>query len=140
MTGDDGLVDELWPNALAALDWIDRYGDLDGDGFVEYRRRSSRGLASQGWKDSVDSISHAGGELATGSIALCEVQGYAYAARRAGAELAAALGRSDRAAELAAQADALRARFERAFWSERIASDATLPPSSSHFFDNGGRL
>src|SRR5262249_11577160 len=117
-------IEAIWPPLDRALGWIDAHGDLDGDGFVEYRRRSSRGLSSQGWKDSVDSISHAGGELATGPIALCEVQGYAYAARRAGAELATALGRPDRAAELDDQADQLRRRFERAFWSERIGSYA----------------
>jgi glycogen debranching enzyme len=123
-TADRALVEAIWPSVDRALRWIDAYGDHDGDGFVEYRRRSSRGLSSQGWKDSVDSISHAGGELATGPIALCEVQGYAYAARRAGAALAAALGRPDRAAELDDQAEQLRIGFERAFWSERIASYA----------------
>ena len=87
-TGDDALVDRLWPNALAALDWIDHYGDLDGDGFVEYQRRSPRGLLNQGWKDSGDAIRHIDGVLAEGPIALVEVQGYVYAARRAMARLA----------------------------------------------------
>jgi glycogen debranching enzyme len=123
-TADRALIEAIWPNLERALGWIDAHGDLDGDGFVEYRRRSTRGLSSQGWKDSVDSISHAGGELAIGPIALCEVQGYTYAARRAGAALAAALGRPDRAAELDDQADQLRIRFDRAFWSESIASYA----------------
>ncbi len=123
-TADRALIEAIWPQVDRALSWIDAYGDLDGDGFVEYRRRSSRGLSSQGWKDSVDSISHAGGELATGAIALCEVQGYVYAARRAGAVLAAALGRPDRAAALDDQAEQLRLRFERAFWSESIGSYA----------------
>jgi glycogen debranching enzyme len=123
-TADRALIEAIWPSLERALDWIDAHGDLDGDGFVEYRRRSSHGLSSQGWKDSVDSISHAGGELATGAIALCEVQGYAYAARRAGAALAAALGRPARAAELDDAAEQLRRRFERAFWSESIASYA----------------
>jgi glycogen debranching enzyme len=123
-TADRPLIEAIWPNLERALGWIDAHGDLDGDGFVEYRRRSTRGLSSQGWKDSVDSISHAGGELAIGPIALCEVQGYTYAARRAGAALAAALGRPDRAAELDDQADQLRIRFDRAFWSESIASYA----------------
>ncbi|HEX3758042.1 MAG TPA: glycogen debranching N-terminal domain-containing protein [Kofleriaceae bacterium] len=123
-TADRALIEAIWPHLDRALAWLDGHGDLDGDGFVEYRRRSSRGLSSQGWKDSVDSISHAGGELATGPIALCEVQGYAYAARRAGAQLAAALGHTDRAAALAAAADQLQQRFERAFWSEQIGSYA----------------
>jgi glycogen debranching enzyme len=123
-TADRALIEAIWPCVDRALGWIDAHGDLDGDGFVEYRRRSSHGLSSQGWKDSVDSISHADGELAAGPIALCEVQGYAYAARRAGAALAAALGRPARAAELDDQAEQLRIRFERAFWSESIASYA----------------
>ena len=75
-------------NVEAALDWIDRYGDRDGDGFVEYRRQSADGLLHQGWKDSDDAVFHADGSPALGPIALCEVQGYVYAARRAGAVLA----------------------------------------------------
>ena len=55
-TGDDALVEDLWPNAMAALGWLEKYGDLDGDGFVEYARRSPRGLVNQGWKDSADAI------------------------------------------------------------------------------------
>jgi glycogen debranching enzyme len=123
-TADRALIEQIWPNVDRALVWIERHGDLDGDGFLEYARRSSRGLSSQGWKDSVDSVSHASGELAVGPIALCEVQGYAYAARRAGAALARALGLGDRAAGLDRDADALRERFERAFWSEELGSYA----------------
>jgi glycogen debranching enzyme len=123
-TADRALIEAIWPNLERALAWIDVYGDLDGDGFVEYARRSSRGLSSQGWKDSVDSISHADGELAAGPIALCEVQGYVYAARRAGAGLARVLGIADRAAELDARADELRVRFERAFWCEELGTYA----------------
>ena len=74
-----------WPHVEAALGWIDQYGDRDGDGFVEYQRQSADGLVHQGWKDSDDAVCHADGSLARGPIALCEVQGYAYAARRAGA-------------------------------------------------------
>ena len=80
--------ESLWPNVEAALDWIDRYGDRDGDGFVEYDRQSADGLLHQGWKDSDEAIFHADGTPARGPIALCEVQGYVYAARRAGAALA----------------------------------------------------
>ena len=72
----------IWPNVLAALDWIDRYGDRDGDGFVEYARRSEHGLVQQGWKDSHDSVFHADGALADAPIALCEVQGYVYEAKQ----------------------------------------------------------
>jgi glycogen debranching enzyme len=77
---------------------------------------------SQGWKDSNDSISHHDGTLAEGPIALCEVQGYAYAAMRGAAELARVLGRVDQARDLEARADRLRERFHRAFWSERLGS------------------
>ena len=79
-TGDQATIRALWPNIEAALAWIDHYGDRDGDGFVEYYRVSENGLANQGWKDSHDSIFHADGRLATGPIALCEVQAYVYAA------------------------------------------------------------
>jgi glycogen debranching enzyme len=123
-TADRGLVEAIWPNVVSALAWIDRHGDLDGDGFVEYARRSTRGLSSQGWKDSFDSTSHADGELARGPIALCEVQGYVYAARRAGAELARVVGEPERAAELERQAEALRDQFERAFWCEELGTYA----------------
>ena len=115
-TGDDALLERLWPNALAALGWIDDWGDLDGDGFVEYRRRSRRGLLNQGWKDSGDAIRHADGSPAEGPIALVEVQGYVYAARRAMARLAQHRGETDMAIRQEAAAEALRARFEDAFW------------------------
>ena len=115
-TGDDALLERLWPNALAALRWVDDWGDLDGDGFVEYRRRSRRGLLNQGWKDSGDAIRHADGRLAEGPIALVEVQGYVYAARRAMARLARHRGEPDLATRQDAAADELRARFESAFW------------------------
>src|SRR5690606_38383974 len=91
-TADRDLIAGLWPSIERALHWIDEYGDADGDGFVEYARRSHTGLVSQGWKDSFDSIFHADGSLAEGPIALCEVQAYVYGARRAAAALASALG------------------------------------------------
>ena len=99
-TGDRAFVESLWPNVEAALHWIDRYGDRDGDGFVEYERQSADGLLHQGWKDSDDALFHADGSPARGSVALCEVQGYVYAARRAAALLAAALGDANRSTEL----------------------------------------
>ena len=111
-------------NVEAALHWIDRYGDRDGDGFVEYQRQSADGLLHQGWKDSDDAVFHADGSPARGPIALCEVQGYVYAARRAGAALAAVLGQAERAAELTRQAEALRERFEQAFWCEELSTYA----------------
>ena len=82
-SGDLETIRAIWPNIKAALDWIDGPGDLDGDGFVEYPRMTERGLANQGWKDSFDSIFHADGSAAEGPIALCEVQAYVFAAKRA---------------------------------------------------------
>jgi len=111
----------IWPNIELALRWMDCYGDRDRDGFVEYFRRSPRGLMQQGWKDSQDSIFHADGALAEGPIALCEVQGYVYAARLGAAEIAFALGHNVRAQELRCQAERLRDSFEAAFWCEDLS-------------------
>ena len=96
-TGELDIVRELWPNIERALRWIDGDGDPDGDGFVEYSRRSARGLVQQGWKDSQDSVFHRDGTLAEGPIALCEVQALVFAAWRAASRLAAALGEPARA-------------------------------------------
>ena len=117
-TGDRGLVDRLWPNALAALDWIDRYGDRDGDGFVEYERRSDRGLLNQGWKDSSDAIRDRHGHESSPPIALAEVQGYVFDAKRRMAALARMRGETDFAERLEGDAETLRQRFEAAFWVE----------------------
>lgn len=92
--GDVALMTTIWPNIERAVEWIDRYGDRDGDGFVEYGRRNKDGLINQGWKDSFDSIFHADGTLAEGPIALCEVQAYVYAARRAAATIGRRLGKT----------------------------------------------
>ncbi|HEY0265482.1 MAG TPA: amylo-alpha-1,6-glucosidase, partial [Rhizomicrobium sp.] len=119
-TGDEATLRALWPNIEAALDWIDRYGDRDGDGFVEYNRVSDNGLTNQGWKDSADSIMHADGSLAVGPIALCEVQAYVYAAKREMAAVATALGYLSRAAALAKAAESLRLAFEDKFWLEDL--------------------
>jgi glycogen debranching enzyme len=123
-TGDRAFAEAIWPHVERALGWIDGPGDRDGDGFVEYFRLSPDGLAQQGWKDSHDSVFHADGKLAEGPIALCEVQGYVYAAKLGAARLATALGRPDRAAELTRQAEELRDRFERAFWCEDLGTYA----------------
>jgi len=123
-TGDRVTLEEIWPAVLAALEWIDRHGDRDGDGFVEYGRRRESGLANQGWKDSEDAVFHADGRLAALPIALCEVQGYVYLARRSAALAAAELGQRDLAANLEAQAEALRVRFEAAFWREALGTYA----------------
>ncbi len=119
-TGDRALVEQLWPNVERALEWIDRYGDADGDGFVEYERHSPSGLVQQGWKDSADSIFHADGTIAEPPIALCEVQAYVYGAKQGAAELARVLGHTARAEELLHQAETLRQRFEDAFWCEDL--------------------
>ncbi len=123
-TGDLETARSLWPNIEAALGWIDLHGDRDDDGFVEYHRQTDKGLANQGWKDSYDSIFHADGSMAVGPIALAEVQGYAYAARRAAAMIARLLGLDARARGLDDQADALREDFEAAFWCEEIGTYA----------------
>ncbi len=115
-TGDLDVVRTLLPHAEAALAWIERHGDLDGDGFVEYRRRSPHGLDNQGWKDSHDSVRFADGRLAEGPIALCEVQGYVYQAWRGMADLYEALERRPAALALRRRAEAFRRRFDAAFW------------------------
>ncbi|HWY64196.1 MAG TPA: amylo-alpha-1,6-glucosidase [Rhizomicrobium sp.] len=123
-SGDIETIRQLWPHIEAALSWIDTYGDRDGDGFVEYYRMSADGLTNQGWKDSADSIMHADGSLATGPIALCEVQAYVYAAKQGASALAAALGRHEQAASLAAAAEKLRTDFEAKFWIENLGAYA----------------
>jgi glycogen debranching enzyme len=123
-TGDLEFIRALWPHIEAALAWIDDYGDIDGDGFVEYERKSETGLIQQGWKDSYDSVFHANGDLADPPIALAEVQGYVYAAKKLGGELALALGFSQQAVKLHDQADSLRAQFNSVFWIPELATYA----------------
>jgi len=123
-TADYEFVEKLWPHIERALSWIDRYGDKDGDGFVEYSRDSVNGLVQQGWKDSNDSVFHADGTLAEPPIALCEVQGYTYAAKRSAARLAAALKNFEKADALEAQARNLKDRFQDAFWCPGIGTYA----------------
>jgi glycogen debranching enzyme len=123
-TRDRATLQSLWPNIRAALQWIDRHGDRDGDGFVEYGRARDSGLRNQGWKDSDDAVFHAEGTLANGPIALCEVQGYVYMARRLAARMAADFGERALAQALERQAEALRERFEAVFWCEGLGSYA----------------
>ena len=106
----------LRPAVERALTWIIEYGDRDGDGLVEYARSSDRGLANQGWKDSVDGVTFRSGALATAPIALAEVQGYAYAAMRAGADLLRAWGDAATARTWDARAQRLRERFDEVYW------------------------
>ena len=115
-TADEQLVKDMLPHAYRALEWIDRHGDLDGDGFIEYQRRSPRGLANQGWKDSWDAILHRDGEQAKTPIALCEVQGYVYEAKYRMAALLRSFGDIDTADRLKREANDMAKRFEKAFW------------------------
>jgi glycogen debranching enzyme len=109
-------VEELLPHADRALAWMERYGDRDGDGFIEYRRATDRGLQNQGWKDSWDGITFADGRPAEAPIALCEVQGYAYDAFRARAELASWLDDDAGARRWSERASALKTAFNERFW------------------------
>ena len=123
-TNDEKTLRELWPAIEAALTWIDGPGDRDKDGFVEYFRQTDKGLANQGWKDSHDAIFHADGRMATGPIALAEVQGYVFAAKQLAARCAARLGHTERARKLEADAARLAERFEDAFWCPEIETYA----------------
>jgi len=123
-TADLEFIRGLWPHIQLGLEWIDTYGDVDGDGFVEYAKHSRKGLVQQGWKDSNDSIFHSDGTLADAPIALCEVQGYVYAAKLAIAEIARLLGDEQYAAKLASQANSLRSQFEEAFWCSELETYA----------------
>lgn len=132
-TADEELVRDLLPAAYKALDWIDRYGDPDGDGFMEYVRRSSRGLVNQGWKDSWDAVMHRNGAVARPPIALAEVQGYVYDAKYRMASLLRAFGDAHRADRLKREALELAKRFEKAFWQPQrgfyaMALDAEKKP------------
>jgi len=121
-TGNLAFIKTIWPNIELALNWIDQYGDRDKDGFVEYEKRSQNGLIQQGWKDSHDSVFYANGDIAEPPIALCEVQGYVYAAKLAGAQLARAMQKPELPQKLEDSAKALRARFEECFWNEDLGT------------------
>jgi glycogen debranching enzyme len=132
-TNDIEFIQSIWKNIEAALYWIDNYGDVDGDGFVEYQHKSLNGLTNQGWKDSHDSIMHADGTLAELPIALCEVQAYVYDAKKSAAKLAKVLGHSSMAERLEKDAEALKQKFNEAFWDEELgtyvlALDGTKKP------------
>ena len=115
-TADEQLVRDLLPAAHRALEWIDRYGDKDGDGFVEYQRRSPKGLVNQGWKDSWDANMHRDGKVAETPIALCEVQGYVYEAKYRMSSLLRTFGDTQTADRLRREASDLARRFDKAFW------------------------
>jgi glycogen debranching enzyme len=123
-TGDLALVRELLPNAARALEWMDRYGDMDGDGLVEYARTSAKGLVNQGWKDSGDGVPFPDGTLPEPPIALVEVQGYVYDAKRRAAVLYEAVGDRERAARLGEEARRLREEIVRRFWLDDLGTFA----------------
>jgi glycogen debranching enzyme len=130
---DDELVDRLLPHADRALEWIEHHGDCDGDGYVEYERSDERGLANQGWKDSWDAIRFADGTFARTPIALCEAQGYVYAAYLARAHFAEELGDVAGHDRWVEKARTLRRRFNEDFWLEErgtfaLALDADKRP------------
>ncbi len=115
-SGSPERIAPLLPAVDRAIVWMEHIGDRDGDGFIEYERPTEAGLENQGWKDSWDGIRHTDGRLAQAPIALCEVQGYSYAALRGRADIADLLGDFATATTFRAKADALRERFDRAFW------------------------
>jgi glycogen debranching enzyme len=117
-TGDLDFAQKLLPAADAALRWIDEYGDMDGDGFVEYLSHSPGGMRNQGWKDSHDSIVHADGHLAEPPIALSEVQAYVYLAKERMADVYRALGDDRRAEFLMGEAHEMKRRYNEAFWMD----------------------
>jgi glycogen debranching enzyme len=123
-TADAEFIGRLWPNVLSALRWMEAHGDPDGDGFIEYSRRSDTGLINQGWKDSQDAVFHEDGSLAEPPIALCEIQAYAFAAWSGAACLARARGDDLDATQWDERAKRLRERFEEAFWCEDLGTYA----------------
>lgn len=118
--GDTSLLREYREVALRCLEWIDQYGDLDGDGFQEYKSRSKQGTENQGWKDSGDAVVYPDGSQVQPPKALCELQGYVFDAWMRMSEVFAALGEEDRAVSLRTKAAQLRDRFESSFWCEDI--------------------
>jgi len=123
-TRDRATLQELWPAVRAGLDWMQKYGDRNGDGFLDYGRRRESGLRNQGWKDSEDAVFHADGTLAEAPIALCEVQGYAFLAYREAALLAFDFGDRALAKHLEEEAERLQSRFEAAFWCDELGTYA----------------
>ena len=117
-TGDLGLLQQHRAVAEGCLSWIDHFGDRDNDGFQEYGTRSGAGYENVGWKDSGEALVTPAGDLVRGPKALCELQGYVYAAWRGMAEAFTALGEPGRATALTAKADALFIRFNEVFWNE----------------------
>ncbi|HDH11237.1 MAG TPA: amylo-alpha-1,6-glucosidase [Nitrospirae bacterium] len=120
-TGDTGFIRNIWDNIRHALRWMKDYGDVDGDGFLEYVP-DIRGLRNQGWKDSHDSVFHNDGSLAEGPIALCEVQCYQYAAKKEAAILAKVMGKEGLSQKLLKEAEELKEKFNNIFWDEEMGT------------------
>lgn len=146
-TDDASFAQRMREPALLALEWIDRYGDRDGDGFVEYSRMVDSGLANQSWKDSGDSQRFHDGRFAEAPIAAVEVQGYVYDAKRGLAEIAREVWREKALADrLESEADELRAAFDKAFWVEErggfyaLALDGKKRPVDSRSSNMGHLL
>ncbi|SMO46810.1 amylo-alpha-1,6-glucosidase [Solitalea koreensis] len=121
-TADLKFIKQLWPYIELALEWMDKYGDINKDGFVEYQHKSVNGLFNQGWKDSHDSISDEIGNIAEPPIALCEVQGYIYDAKNKISQLAEVLGKKELAERLHTEAEQLKIKFNKLFWDEKLNS------------------
>ncbi|HTY90625.1 MAG TPA: amylo-alpha-1,6-glucosidase [Methanocella sp.] len=117
-TGDTGLLKALEGNVDAALKWIDDYADIGKRGFTSYAVRSRKGIFNQGWKDSFDAVGHSDGSLAKKPVAMAEVQGYVYLAKKSLAPLFQVLGRDGEGKRLENEAKALKERFNRKFWME----------------------
>lgn len=122
-TGDSDLIKTLWPSIRGAIEWTEKYGDPDGDGFLEYTPHKT-GLRNQGWKDSQDSVFHRDGALAEGAIALCEVQGYLYAAKKEASAMALLAGEEELGTRLLKEADKLKREFNKVFWDDEIGTYA----------------
>jgi glycogen debranching enzyme len=121
-TADLSTIRAILPQIVKALEWIERYGDRDGDGFVEYGRQTPEGLINQGWKDSHDSVFHADGRLAKGPIALAEVQAYVYGAWRAAEQIMIRLGETSRAVGFAGKAERIRKAFDEHYFDEALGT------------------
>ncbi|HEY9364404.1 MAG TPA: amylo-alpha-1,6-glucosidase [Chitinophagaceae bacterium] len=119
-TEDVQTITDIWPNIKAALAWINDYGDLDGDGFVEYKHKAENGLTNQGWKDSYDSIMYEDGELCEPPIALCEVQAYVYGAKKYAAKLALIFNDNELADRMKKEAKEMKKKFNDEFWDEDL--------------------
>jgi glycogen debranching enzyme len=121
-TNDLLFIAGIWENILAAIKWIDTYGDTDGDGFIEYERKAASGLVNQGWKDSYDAVSYEDGQLASSPVALCEIQGYVYEAKLQAAYIAKRSGHYELADKWEQEAAKLKEQFNTTFWDESLGS------------------